>query len=131
MIRFTQLSGKIFAISFFVIISIVCLSCCEQRSTPKYVVGVSQCSDGLWRQRMNFEMQTEQVLHPEIELRFRQSDDNSLLQCQQIDSFISTLEKLNAPVTEFDEQLWISMVDHVVVHSKEDIRVVYRDGIEK
>ena len=49
----------------------------------------------------------------------------------QIDFFISSLEKLNAPVTEFDEQLWISMVDHVVVHSKEDIRVVYRDGIEK
>lgn len=49
----------------------------------------------------------------------------------QIDYFISTLEELNAPVTEFDEQLWISMVDHVVVHSKEDIRVVYRDGIEK
>ena len=34
-------------------------------------------------------------------------------------------------VTEFDDQLWISMADHVVVHSKEDIRVVYRDGIEK
>ena len=49
----------------------------------------------------------------------------------QIDYFISTLEELNAPVTEFDEQLWISMVDHVVVHSKEDIRVVYLDGIEK
>ena len=49
----------------------------------------------------------------------------------QIDYFISTLEELNAPVTEFDEQLWISMVDHTVVHSKEDIRVVYRDGIEK
>ena len=28
----------------------------------------------------------------------------------QIDYFISTLEELNAPVTEFDEQLWISMV---------------------
>ena len=49
----------------------------------------------------------------------------------QIDYFINTLEELDAPVTEFDEQLWISMVDHVVVHSKEDIRVVYRDGIEK
>ena len=49
----------------------------------------------------------------------------------QIDYFISTLEELNAPVAEFDEQLWISMVDHVVVHSKEDIRVVYRDGIEE
>lgn len=31
----------------------------------------------------------------------------------QIDCFISTLEELNAPVTEFDEPLWISMVDHV------------------
>ena len=50
---------------------------------------------------------------------------------EQIDYFISTLEELNAPVTEFDEQLWISMVDHVLVHSKEDIRVVYRDGIER
>ena len=42
-----------------------------------------------------------------------------------------TLEEMDAPVTEFDDQLWISMVDHVVVHSKDDIRVVYRDGIEK
>lgn len=32
---------------------------------------------------------------------------------------------------EFDELLLVSMVYHVVVHSKEDIRVVYRDGIEK
>ena len=44
---------------------------------------------------------------------------------------INTLEEMDAPVTEFDNQLWISMVDHVVVHSKEGIRVVYRDGIEK
>ena len=38
---------------------------------------------------------------------------------------------MDAPVTAFDNQLWISMVDHVVVLSKEDIRLVYRDGIEK
>lgn len=49
----------------------------------------------------------------------------------QIDYFINTLEEMDAPVTEFDDQLWISMVDHVVVHSKDDIRVVYRNGIEK
>ena len=49
----------------------------------------------------------------------------------QIDYFISSLEKLNAPVTEFDRRLWISMVDHVVVSSKEDIRVVYRDGMKQ
>ena len=88
MIRFSLLHGKIFALSFVCVFSIVCVSCSEQRTNPKYVVGVSQCSDGLWRQRMNMEMQTEQALHPEIELRFRQADDNSLLQCLQIDSFI-------------------------------------------
>ena len=49
----------------------------------------------------------------------------------QIDYFINTLEEMDAPVTEFDDQLWISMVGHVVVLSKEDIRLVYRDGIEK
>lgn len=49
----------------------------------------------------------------------------------QIDYFIRNLEELDAPITEFDDRLWISMVDHVVVHSKEDIRVVYRDGIEE
>ena len=38
---------------------------------------------------------------------------------------------MNDLLTEFDDQLWISMVDHVVVHIKDDIRVVYRDGIEK
>lgn len=48
----------------------------------------------------------------------------------QVDYFISNLEELRAPITEFDERLWISMVDHVVVYRKEDIRVVYRGGIE-
>lgn len=32
---------------------------------------------------------------------------------------------------EFDDPPWISMVDHVVVYRKKDIRVVYWDGIEK
>ena len=40
-------------------------------------------------------------------------------------------EQYQKEFDEFDEQLWISMVDHMVVYSKEDIRVVYRDGIEK
>ena len=59
------------------------------------------------------------------------SSEQDVGRVAQIDYFISTLEKMEAPITEFDEQLWVSMVYHVVVHSKEDIRVVYRDGIEK
>ena len=59
------------------------------------------------------------------------SSEQDVCRVAQIDYFISTLEKMKSPITEFDEQLWISMVDHVVVYSKTDIRVVYRDGIEK
>ena len=59
------------------------------------------------------------------------SSEQDVGRVAQIDYFISTLEKMEAPITEFDELLLVSMVYHVVVHSKEDIRVVYRDGIEK
>lgn len=37
---------------------------------------------------MNRELEDELVFHPELALRFRQANDNSTLQCQQIDSFI-------------------------------------------
>ena len=59
------------------------------------------------------------------------SSEQDVGRAVQIDYFISTLEKMKSPITEFDERLWISMVDHVVVYSKTDIWVVYRDGIEK
>lgn len=59
------------------------------------------------------------------------SSEQDVGRVAQIDYFISTLEKMEAPITEFDEQLLVSMAYHVVVYSKADIRVVYRDGIEK
>ena len=115
MIRLTKYCGKYCTISFclFILCTILCIlstilcsGCKEQRPAPKYVVGVSQCSDGLWRQRMNLEMQTEQALHPEIELRFRQSNDNSALQCLQIDSFIS--EKVDLLIVAPNEEVGVT-----------------------
>lgn len=38
---------------------------------------------------MNAEMAHEQIFHPEMRLSIRYADDNSELQCQQIDSFIA------------------------------------------
>ena len=58
------------------------------------------------------------------------SSEQDVGRAVQIDYFISTLEKMKSPITEFDERLWISMVDHVVVYSKTDIWVVYRDGMK-
>lgn len=56
---------------------------------PHYRVGVSQCLDDAWRQKMNEEMRRELLLHPEIELSTRIAYGSNALQCAQIDSFVS------------------------------------------
>ena len=33
-------------------------------------------------------------------------------------------------ITEFDESLWGTLVDYIVVHGRGDVRVVFRDGSE-
>ena len=48
----------------------------------------------------------------------------------QADSFMKELKKLDRLVTEFDEKLWYTLVDRIMVYSKEDIRFVFRDGAE-
>jgi len=81
-------------IMLFFVIVIALLPCsCVKQSEPSFCVGVSQCSDDAWRQNMNCEMERELIFHPELTLQFRQAQDNSQLQCAQIDSFIQ--EKVN------------------------------------
>ena len=56
---------------------------------PQYRIGVSQCLDDAWRQKMNYEMERELLLHPEMTLSRRIAYGSNELQCAQIDSFIS------------------------------------------
>ena len=65
------------------------IGCSSHRPSPQYRIGVSQCSDDAWRQRMNYELQRELIFHPELSLHIRQASDNSDTQCQQIDSVIA------------------------------------------
>ena len=46
-----------------------------------------------------------------------------------LEQFLHTVEG-QAPVTEFDERLWSSLVDFVTVYSEKDIRVTFKDGTE-
>ena len=46
-----------------------------------------------------------------------------------LEQFLHTVES-QAPVTEFDEQLWSSLVDFVTLYSEKDIRVTFKDGTE-
>lgn len=56
--------------------------------TPQYRIGVSQCLDDAWRQKMNYEMERELLLHPDMTLSRRMAYGSNELQCAQIDSFI-------------------------------------------
>lgn len=49
---------------------------------------------------------------------------------QKIEMFLSGLEKQESLITEFDENLWYSMVEYVTVFNKEDIRFTFKDGTE-
>ena len=55
----------------------------------QYRIGVSQCLDDAWRQKMNSEMERELLLYPEMALTRRVAYGSSALQCAQIDSFIA------------------------------------------
>ena len=74
-----------------IIVSIVALcllmTACHSR-TPQYRIGVSQCLDDAWRQKMNYEMERELLLHPDMSLSRRIAYGSNELQCAQIDSFI-------------------------------------------
>lgn len=44
--------------------------------------------------------------------------------------FIGTLKKMDGLITEFDPSLWGSLLDHLTVYSKEDVRFTFKDGTE-
>ncbi|MBR1922223.1 MAG: substrate-binding domain-containing protein [Paludibacteraceae bacterium] len=74
----------------FVLSAVACLCIsCKEQVEPQYHIGVSQCLDDAWRQKMNYEMNRELLLYPELQLTTRVADGNNELQCAQIDSFIA------------------------------------------
>ena len=58
------------------------------RNTKKYVIGVSQCSEDIWRNKLNNELLMETYQHKDIELIFASAKDNDKLQTEQIEKFI-------------------------------------------
>jgi hypothetical protein len=44
--------------------------------------------------------------------------------------FIGTFEKQETTIEEFDEGLWCSLIDHVMVKSKEEIVFTFGNGLE-
>ena len=49
---------------------------------------------------------------------------------RELERFIQSVEKMPDMVTEFDEALWGSLVDHLTVHSKDNIVFTLTSGME-
>ena len=49
---------------------------------------------------------------------------------REFERFIATLESFPGTVTEFDEALWGSLVEHVTVYGKDDLRFMLPCGVE-
>lgn len=69
------------------LLCVLTLECCSP-STKHYRIGVSQCLDDAWRQKMNSEMERELLHYPDMKLHTRVANGSNELQCLQIDSFI-------------------------------------------
>ena len=65
------------------------LASCSQEE-KKYRIGVSQCSDDIWRDKQNSELKIGAYFHDNVELRFAAAFDSDERQIQQIDSLVET-----------------------------------------
>ena len=72
-----------------VIILLVVLTSCSQ-SGKRHKIGVSQCSEDIWREKQNAELRMGAYLQGDVELRFAAAYDSDERQVQQIDSLVAT-----------------------------------------
>ena len=77
--------------------------------------------DGLAKQLDNVQERLDEVCHTIMEKQ---------AQKEKIELFLEGLQKQEELVTEFDEDLWYSLIEYVTVFDKEDIRFTFKDGTE-
>lgn len=73
-------------ILYVVLLLLVLVSCSDRRT----VIGVSQCSDDIWRQKVNREIKIGQYQYKNVDVVFASADNNGQRQARQIDSLVKT-----------------------------------------
>lgn len=72
----------------YVVFLIWVFSACSDNNVKKYVIGVSQCSEDIWRDKLNNELVMSTYQHDNVTLKYASANDNDRLQKQQIEQFI-------------------------------------------
>ena len=71
-----------------VLLCAICFASCHN-SEKKYRIGVSQCSNDIWRDKQNAELRMGAYLNDDVDLLFATADDSDERQVQQIDSLVA------------------------------------------
>ena len=80
---------KLLTLGTVLSLALIVLAGCA-REKPRYVIGVSQCSEDIWREKQNAELRMGAYLQDNVELRFAAAYDSDERQVQQIDSLVAT-----------------------------------------
>ena len=62
------------------------LSCGSEKK--RYVIGVSQCSEDVWREKLNEELRIAALYYNDVDLRISSANDDVRLQTEQINKFV-------------------------------------------
>lgn len=81
---------------------------CKEEEIKQYVIGVSQCSDDLWRETVNKEMLREASFYPNFTIHIKSVHDDTQKQIEDIEYFIS--EKVDLLVVAPNESEAITPV---------------------
>jgi signal transduction histidine kinase/DNA-binding response OmpR family regulator/ABC-type xylose transport system substrate-binding protein len=113
-----------YTISIILIALAFLFSSCKKDS-PRYIIGVSQCSDDEWRHKMNDEISREALFYKGIKVEIRTAKDNNKKQAEDIHYFIN--KKVNllvvapneaAPITPIVEEAYNKGIPVIVVDRK-------------
>ena len=66
---------------------VLSLAACKQQP-KKFVIGVSQCSEDIWRDKLNDELKMGEYLNDSIIVKLASSNDDNVLQNKQVNQFV-------------------------------------------
>lgn len=64
-------------------------SSCSTKEKKRFVIGVSQCSEDVWREKLNEELRIAALYYNNVKLDIKSANDDVKMQTQQIDAFVN------------------------------------------
>lgn len=81
-----KMVGRFLYLIIYIAGSCLVLGCRQQ--PKKFVIGVSQCSEDIWRDKLNDELKTGEYLNDSIVVKLASSNDDNVLQNKQVNQFV-------------------------------------------